>query len=244
MTTRPHGGGRPHGGRRGSMRRQCSATSKRSGQRCRRAPIVGGTVCVTHGGGAPQVKLAARERIAALVDPAIDALQRALRHRDIGVAVRAARDLLDRAGFVAPKPIEPTERRVTLEELVAGANRPEIAELVRLEDMPLAAVVDECEARHSGRCQSLIEHANANAAERRTDEGRSTPHIWSGGADVCTSSSQRTADGAAPGPEPPLQAPTLDGGDPGPGDAGVLDGTPVGRSRRPAYPYCMPRRGS
>ena len=56
-----------------------------------------------HGGAAPQVKLAAKDRLAALVDPAIDALQRALDHKDINAAVRAARDLLDRAGLAAPK---------------------------------------------------------------------------------------------------------------------------------------------
>ena len=49
------------------------------------------------------MKLAAKDRIAALVDPAIDALQRALDHKDVNAAVRAARDLLDRAGLAAPK---------------------------------------------------------------------------------------------------------------------------------------------
>lgn len=46
----------PHG-------RRCSARSKRSGERCRRAPIVGGTVCTMHGGAAPQVRAAARRRL-------------------------------------------------------------------------------------------------------------------------------------------------------------------------------------
>lgn len=42
-----------------------------------------------HGGNAPQVKVAARDRIAALVDPAINALQRALKHQNINAAVFA-----------------------------------------------------------------------------------------------------------------------------------------------------------
>ena len=43
---------------------QCKATAKGTGERCRRAPIAGGTVCRTHGGAAPQVKAkAARERV-------------------------------------------------------------------------------------------------------------------------------------------------------------------------------------
>ena len=39
------------------------ARSKRSGQRCKRTPIPGGTVCTMHGGAAPQVRAAARRRL-------------------------------------------------------------------------------------------------------------------------------------------------------------------------------------
>jgi hypothetical protein len=46
----------PHG------RRQCVAQSKQSGQRCKRAPIPGGVVCVMHGGKAPQVRAEAERR--------------------------------------------------------------------------------------------------------------------------------------------------------------------------------------
>lgn len=42
--------------------RRCTATSKRSGERCRRAAIVGGTVCAMHGGKSPAVAAAAEER--------------------------------------------------------------------------------------------------------------------------------------------------------------------------------------
>jgi hypothetical protein len=41
---------------------QCSATSKRSGCRCRRM-VVGGGVCAMHGGAAPQVRAARKARI-------------------------------------------------------------------------------------------------------------------------------------------------------------------------------------
>lgn len=40
----------------------CTATSNRTGERCKRSPIKGGTVCSTHGGRAPQVALAAARR--------------------------------------------------------------------------------------------------------------------------------------------------------------------------------------
>lgn len=42
---------------------QCTAKSVRSGERCRRAAIKGGTVCYIHGGAASQVKAKAAERI-------------------------------------------------------------------------------------------------------------------------------------------------------------------------------------
>lgn len=42
--------------------RRCAATSKRTGSRCKRSPVVGGTVCTIHGGAAPQVKAAAERR--------------------------------------------------------------------------------------------------------------------------------------------------------------------------------------
>jgi hypothetical protein len=44
---------------------RCTARSSRTGKRCAKAPIAGGTVCPTHGGRAPQVKAAAAARIEA-----------------------------------------------------------------------------------------------------------------------------------------------------------------------------------
>lgn len=43
--------------------RRCTARSKQSGERCKRPPIIGGTVCVMHGGGTPAVAAAAAERV-------------------------------------------------------------------------------------------------------------------------------------------------------------------------------------
>lgn len=58
--------------------RQCRATSRRSGERCKRAAIRGGTVCAMHGGRAPSVKAAAARRLAladaeTLVSQTVDA---------------------------------------------------------------------------------------------------------------------------------------------------------------------------
>lgn len=88
--------------------RRCTATN-RSGEQCKLAPIVGGFVCSLHGGKAPQVQQAARERLAALVDPSVDAFRRILaspdrcelcgRSADMAVVVRAATAVLDRTGY-------------------------------------------------------------------------------------------------------------------------------------------------
>jgi len=64
----------------------------------------GGKVCHAHGGRAPQVRMAARLRLAALVDPAIDLLSRQVRPSKgakIPHALQqsAARDILDRNGL-------------------------------------------------------------------------------------------------------------------------------------------------
>lgn len=42
---------------------RCTATSKSTGERCRRSAIPGGTVCRWHGGAAPQVRAKAAERL-------------------------------------------------------------------------------------------------------------------------------------------------------------------------------------
>jgi hypothetical protein len=46
----------------GEPPRRCTAHSTRTGEQCRHRPIVGGTVCATHGGKAPQVLRAAARR--------------------------------------------------------------------------------------------------------------------------------------------------------------------------------------
>jgi hypothetical protein len=53
---------------------RCTATSKQSRHRCKRRPIPGGSVCVIHGGAAPQVQAAAQARLLALQHLAIDRL--------------------------------------------------------------------------------------------------------------------------------------------------------------------------
>ena len=87
---------------------QCKAKTKNGGKPCRAQAIAGGTVCRMHGGGAPQVREAARLRILELVDPALATLYRSLKLKGpaSGVALAAAKDVLDRAGLKAPDRME------------------------------------------------------------------------------------------------------------------------------------------
>jgi len=76
---------------------RCTATSKQSGKPCRQPAIPGGTVCHYHGGGAPQVKQKALERLMALQHPAIDRLTQLIAQEAFPtVAYAASRDVLDR----------------------------------------------------------------------------------------------------------------------------------------------------
>jgi hypothetical protein len=118
--------------------RRCVATAKHTGERCSRAPIVGGFVCHFHGGAAPQTKALARRRLLAMVDPALDALLRALRMADacahcgraddMAVVVKAAQLVLDRAGLGPTAKLEVTTkpkelRRLSTEQLVEEARQ-------------------------------------------------------------------------------------------------------------------------
>lgn len=85
----------------------CTATSSQSGKPCRAPAIKGGTVCVAHGGAAPQVKDAARRRLLEAVDPLMAELIRLALHGDSeSVRVAATKDALDRAGLGAKQVIE------------------------------------------------------------------------------------------------------------------------------------------
>jgi hypothetical protein len=67
-------------------------------------------VCIVHGGGAPQVKKAAEDRIRELVDPALNRLAKLIEDDSSGVALGAVKDILDRAGY---KPVERIQEEQT-----------------------------------------------------------------------------------------------------------------------------------
>lgn len=51
---------------------RCTATSKTTGSQCAQHAIPGGTVCIYHGGSAPQVRHRAAERLGTAIDLALD----------------------------------------------------------------------------------------------------------------------------------------------------------------------------
>lgn len=79
---------------------KCSA-KRQNGTACKNAPIHGGNVCRMHGGGAPQVKRKAEERIRDAADPAAAKIVQLMQNPKVPYVVQlaAARDLLDRAGI-------------------------------------------------------------------------------------------------------------------------------------------------
>ena len=111
------------------MEHQCTAKAKSTGNRCGKSAIPGGTVCKTHGAGAPQVAAAAHRRILEqLVGPALTALRIIVNDETIQPAVRlaAARDILDRTGYKPATQVEVltmdlVEREIVrLEQELAG----------------------------------------------------------------------------------------------------------------------------
>lgn len=86
-------------------RPRCTAKSKQSQERCRRAASPGTTVCASHGAKAPQVRKKASLRLMELIDPAITTLAREMMQADKSSdRQRAANSILDRAGV--PRRIE------------------------------------------------------------------------------------------------------------------------------------------
>ena len=74
----------------------------RDGSPCKKSPTRGSTVCRMHGAGAPQVKEAARNRLAMAADGLMQTLLKiAASAESEAVRLAAVKDALDRAGFSA-----------------------------------------------------------------------------------------------------------------------------------------------
>lgn len=85
---------------------RCTAKAKSTGKSCTRPAIPGGVVCRYHGGAAPQVRQKAAARLAALVDPAIGVLAKALASKDERLKLNAAQDVLNRNNLSGKQTVE------------------------------------------------------------------------------------------------------------------------------------------
>ncbi|MGN7187256.1 hypothetical protein [Microbacterium enclense] len=90
--------------------RQCPATSKRTGERCKRFCAPGQRTCLWHGSGTRRAKTAAAKRIAQASGYAADMLVEFMADPDVDVQLRTkiAQDLLDRSGVNAKQVMELT----------------------------------------------------------------------------------------------------------------------------------------
>lgn len=78
----------------------CTAHKTGTGEPCRAASIIGGTVCVYHGGASPQVRAKALSRLEAAVPGALERLiTLSQQDEDRAVALRASDSIMDRGGY-------------------------------------------------------------------------------------------------------------------------------------------------
>lgn len=107
--------------------RKCHAHSSRTGEPCQRWAMKGQRVCATHGGRAPAAKRSARERLEALVEPAIEALALAIRSGNTRDIITAAKAVLDRSGFPRATRLEIEQA----EQAIGQSHATQIADVVR-----------------------------------------------------------------------------------------------------------------
>ena len=87
---------------------QCTARSKRSGERCRLPSMLGSNVCRSHGGAAPATRAKAKRRLEQASDVLVQRLLQFALDGTVAdnVALQAIRDALDRAGMGAKHALE------------------------------------------------------------------------------------------------------------------------------------------
>ncbi len=87
--------------------RRCTA-HKKTGERCTKIAILGGTVCTHHGGKAKAVRAKAQQRIQEAADRMVSRVLGIADSADVppAVALAAARDMLDRAGHRPPDKVD------------------------------------------------------------------------------------------------------------------------------------------
>ena len=106
---------------------RCTAKSKQRGAQCDRYKTAGHNVCYYHGAESPQAKNKVDRLFALAADLALEVLVSEMEHADNSAdRIRAARSILDRAGYGPLRRVEITTD--ALEKELEKVNR-EIAEM-------------------------------------------------------------------------------------------------------------------
>lgn len=142
---------------------RCRAKSKQSGQRCGQRVVPGLTVCRFHGGSAPQTLAAARRRLAEAAIPAASVLIREAASADkSGDRIRAAAEVLDRAGL---------GRHATLSTTTAELDDGQVARVERLvsdgAEVVAAMSREDLEAKYLAVVAALARVSVVKEAEER-----------------------------------------------------------------------------
>lgn len=152
--------------------RQCPATSKRTGERCKRYCAPGQRTCLWHGSGTRRAKTAAAKRVAQASGYAADMLAEFMADPDVDVKLRTqiAQDLLDRSGVNAKKVMELTvDKGQSFFDNVMDAYVVDVGELESVVD---AEVEDETDEERWAREDAAKESI---AARKRLTAGSTPP---------------------------------------------------------------------
>jgi hypothetical protein len=125
-------GNRPHG--RADLMRdlvtgdtRCTARSKQTGERCKRASSLGANVCRAHGSAAPQTRAKAQRRLAQAADVLVQRLLSFALDGNVAdpVAMQAINSALDRAGLRAGVDLDVTLKpfQQVFEQIELGGSR-------------------------------------------------------------------------------------------------------------------------
>jgi len=140
--------------------RRCKARSSRTGEPCKNRPIRGGFVCKFHGGGTPQVKRKAAERLHDLLGDAIDP-DRALREA-ARLAYSDIRQIFDEQGNIRPVSEWPDDLaaaiggiEVVKRNVYSGDDKIDDVIKVKVWDKPKAL---EMLFKHLGLLKETLEH--------------------------------------------------------------------------------------
>lgn len=137
--------------------RRCTAHSSRTGERCKKAAILGHHVCPTHGGSLPNTKAAARKFLDEQRVPAIFALREVIDStQDDRAKVAAAKEILSRTGMAAATKfeVESYERELT------AAQAEQLARILRRAVGALGIPPDDPAVRKVVRAAIMAEGEN------------------------------------------------------------------------------------